>query len=261
MPVPNSIDDLEPVPADNYPAGSEPVFPNLDNYLRAHAAFIAQLRDSQGEADTKIETAEEDIEALQGAVLNTVKQTDATGAVLLPEGSDAQRPATGSIPAGALVMRGSTQTVGDYIAEYWDRGASAWRGLASRTWVTAAITTLQNNWLGYAIVYPNGGTAAAPANVAVSSRYEVVNPFPGKHVLCQAELLVGGKWSVTGWVYTGSAQGVMAALFDDKIVVKTAQYLAAEGVYSGCPNPAVLGSISSPTPCRVKVWVAGGATA
>lgn len=45
MPVPISIDDLDPVAANNSPAGSEQVFPNLDNYQRAHAAFIAQLRD------------------------------------------------------------------------------------------------------------------------------------------------------------------------------------------------------------------------
>lgn len=45
MPVPNSIDDLSANPADNYPGGSEQVFPNLDDYLRFHAACIAQLRD------------------------------------------------------------------------------------------------------------------------------------------------------------------------------------------------------------------------
>ena len=45
MPVPISIDALSPNAAENYPVGTEPVFPNLDNYLRAHAAFIAQLRD------------------------------------------------------------------------------------------------------------------------------------------------------------------------------------------------------------------------
>ena len=45
MPVPASIDDLSANPADNYPGGSEQVFPNLDDYLRFHAACIAQLRD------------------------------------------------------------------------------------------------------------------------------------------------------------------------------------------------------------------------
>lgn len=45
MPVPNSIDELKPNPAENFPIGSEAVFPNLDNYMRFLASCIAQLRD------------------------------------------------------------------------------------------------------------------------------------------------------------------------------------------------------------------------
>ena len=43
MPVPTSITDLSTTAASNSPAGSDAIFPNLDDYLRAHAAFIAQL--------------------------------------------------------------------------------------------------------------------------------------------------------------------------------------------------------------------------
>jgi hypothetical protein len=46
MPVPVSISELAVSAGSNSPLGTEAVFPNLDNYLRAHAAFIAQLRDS-----------------------------------------------------------------------------------------------------------------------------------------------------------------------------------------------------------------------
>lgn len=42
MPVPTAITDLSTTAGSNSPAGSESVMPNLDNYLRAHAAFIAQ---------------------------------------------------------------------------------------------------------------------------------------------------------------------------------------------------------------------------
>lgn len=45
MPVPNSIDDLSTTPSENFPVGTEQVFPNLDDYMRAMSAFIAQLRD------------------------------------------------------------------------------------------------------------------------------------------------------------------------------------------------------------------------
>ena len=45
MPVPSNISDLSPDPGDNYPKGSES--PSLlDDYQRAHAAFIAQLDDA-----------------------------------------------------------------------------------------------------------------------------------------------------------------------------------------------------------------------
>jgi hypothetical protein len=52
MPVPTSIDDLALAAGSNFPSGSES--PNTcDNYLRAHASFIAELRDADdGHAST-----------------------------------------------------------------------------------------------------------------------------------------------------------------------------------------------------------------
>jgi hypothetical protein len=54
MPVPSSIDELSTAPANNYPGGSEQVFPNLDDYLRFHAACLAQLRDEIKVAGTPL---------------------------------------------------------------------------------------------------------------------------------------------------------------------------------------------------------------
>lgn len=48
MPVPSAITDLSTTLASNSPAGSDNVFPDLDNYLRAHAQFVALLRDGRG---------------------------------------------------------------------------------------------------------------------------------------------------------------------------------------------------------------------
>jgi hypothetical protein len=48
MPVPSLITDLSTTAATNSPAGSENVFPNLDDYLRAQAAFLASVRDNSG---------------------------------------------------------------------------------------------------------------------------------------------------------------------------------------------------------------------
>lgn len=202
-----------------------------------------------------------------GAPVGAVAQTSPTGAVLLPQGNDAQRP--GTIPPAALVVRGNTQDPADYKPEFWNRVANAWQSFASRTWATAAIAALQNTiegWLGYTIIYPNGGNAAAPANVAINSRYVMANPFPGSKVSCRAELLYNGKWGVSGRgaSATSSPSGVQADTLEDattgeiEIVIQTANshlIVVSAGMlspfgYAGSP-------ISTPLPCRVIVSKVG----
>ena len=48
MPVPSLVTDLSTTAASNSPAGSDNVFPDLDNYLRALSAFVASVRDNSG---------------------------------------------------------------------------------------------------------------------------------------------------------------------------------------------------------------------
>lgn len=50
MPVPSTINDLSTTAASNSPSGGENPFPDLDNYLRSHASFIAALRDGKLDA-------------------------------------------------------------------------------------------------------------------------------------------------------------------------------------------------------------------
>lgn len=169
-------------------------------------------------AKEQTEEARDEAQAAAASAANRVAKTSDTGAALLPEGNDDQRPATGSIPAGALVMRGNTQDPADYKPEFWDRVAAAWKVFADRTWVgaqiTAAINALQatiDGWLGFAIVYPNGGSAASPAYVSANTSYVSANPFPGFNVMCEAQVLYAGVWSAAGW-YTNNtaAVGVVA---------------------------------------------------
>lgn len=76
----------------------------------------------------------------------------------------------------------------------------------------------------FAIVYPNGGSAAAPAYVSVNTSYVSANPFPGYHVICEAQVLYGGVWSATGW-YTNNtgAIGVAAHQKSNEIVTVVGQ--------------------------------------
>jgi hypothetical protein len=48
MPVPTLVTDLSTTLASNSPSGSDNVFPDLDNYLRAMSGFIASIRDNSG---------------------------------------------------------------------------------------------------------------------------------------------------------------------------------------------------------------------
>ena len=62
MAVPSVITDLNVVAGLNVPVGGEDVFPQLDNYLRTHAAFIAQLRGQIDDNDlTKYQLACSDL--------------------------------------------------------------------------------------------------------------------------------------------------------------------------------------------------------
>jgi len=124
--------------------------------------------------------------------------------------------------------------------------------------LNAALQTL-NGQLAFTILYPNGGTAAAPASVAVNSTYVVTPPAPflGFNVICRAELLYTDGWTETGW-YTDSAGGNRSAgtragqLSNGAIIVRT-------GVTDVWPTPNLggtptQGSLVTPNKCRVLVW-------
>lgn len=195
---------------------------------------------------------------------NKVGKTSDTGVALLPEGTFAQRPPTGEIPANGLLVRGSTEIPSNYWAEYWDRGASVWRAFASRTGVDDAIEGLRtwvNARLGFTIIYPNGGTAVAPANISINSRYVMANPFPGKHVVCIAEVLYDGNWGDAGWMYSNGegGRGVRANMLGlSNIVVQTGRtHLLTGAMDSGSPH--IVGTPwNSPLQSRVKVFLAKG---
>ncbi|CAB3849702.1 hypothetical protein LMG26846_01926 [Achromobacter insuavis] len=114
--------------------------------------------------------------------------------------------------------------------------------------------------ISFAMVYPNGGTAAAPANITVNSRYVVANPFPGYRVLCQLEIRANGKWGSPGGGFivntTGQIMGCYASQYDDgDIVVQTAvTYLTSDSpAATGHPFQPNLSSFTT-APARVKVW-------
>lgn len=202
-----------------------------------------------------------------GRPVGAVAQTGATGAVLLPEGDDSERPDEEDIPDGALAMRGSTQDPADYKIEFWDRVAEAWKVVADRTWVNNAINTLQTtiqNWVSArasaVILYP-GGTAAAPANIEINQTIEVANPYLGKSVSCRAEVFYLGEWCTTGWMFSAVGYGVSAAQRGGKIYVQAGGGLAARRQYGGGSINLTASDLGTPVPIRIVVSLDGGVDA
>lgn len=250
---------------------------------RDAAAAFAESVDPVALRDRANHTGTQSIETVDGlsgalaslveAAAKALQQTSTTGAALLPEGLDAQRPAAGSIPADALLIRGNTQAPADYKPEFWDRAMAVWKTFADRSWVgqqiSAAVNVVEgwvNQQIGFTIIYPNGGSSGSPANIAANSRYVIANPFPGYHVLCVVELLIGGNWGDPGWDgNTGAASpqatGVRSGWFSgsDSVVVQTGSAaLTSNSSLVGNVHGITPGAGITTAPCRVKVWKCKG---
>jgi hypothetical protein len=117
----------------------------------------------------------------------------------------------------------------------------------------------------FKIIYPNGGTAANPANVAVNTRYVESNPFPGYYINCIAEVYYNNQWGDAGWFSFSSSNylygGGIAAhqLNDDVLIVQTSVsgVLYSPGIVSGAPFQNNDSGYVNNLPCRVKVWKVG----
>lgn len=126
------------------------------------------------------------------------------------------------------------------------------------------LRELSNNTAAFVFVYPNGGTAESPANVASNTRYVMDNPFSGSPVIVITEILIDGIWGDSGTMYSSfstssdGGYGTKAShiIESDEIVVQTGRrgvaYMRASDSFGAH------GSISTTTlataPCRVKVW-------
>lgn len=120
-----------------------------------------------------------------------------------------------------------------------------------------SLSTLNNtvyNEILFTYIYPNGGSAATPANVAVGNRFVTANPFPGKPVIVQVQILLNGIWQDPGWSSNNNtAYGVTAGMAGDDIVVQAgASGVAGQSVVAG--GSGGLTAVFTTAPVRVMVW-------
>lgn len=144
--------------------------------------------------------------------------------------------------------------------------AAAWGGitgaLSAQTDLQSALDSkLASADAAYSFVYPNGGSSAAPANIAINTRLINPNPFPGLPVICIPEILVGGVWEAPGWFSnngtTPASVGVTATQrrgggVDDIITQSGSNAVITLGAYSGSSYTGA--TLNTPLPVRVKVW-------
>ncbi|CUK06612.1 Uncharacterised protein [Achromobacter xylosoxidans] len=122
--------------------------------------------------------------------------------------------------------------------------------------LNAAFQQLEEQ-LAFTIIYPNGGSEAAPAPVAVNTRYVMPNPFPGSNVICEAQLMYTDGWGSTGW-FTDSTSGGRSfgtrasQLNGGSVVVRTGTSGVSASVDGG--GAASNSYVVSPVQSRVLVW-------
>lgn len=136
------------------------------------------------------------------------------------------------------------------------------KGLETNTAVTPA--QLERKFADrVAIIYPNGGSAQAPANVSNNQRYVLDNPFPGKPVFCEAQLLIEGEWAVanryfyyfyflsavsSSYAYGIDVGQLTSSNGGDSIVMRTGK----SGVSHSSIHNGRSGLASAP--CRIRVF-------
>lgn len=124
-----------------------------------------------------------------------------------------------------------------------------------------AVVAATGSVTGFTIIYPNGGSAASPANVSANATYITANPFPGRHVICEAQVFYSGVWSAAGW-YTNNtgAIGVVARQKGNEIHTIV-------GLTGTLPRATIGGNtfgnsgadVLTPLPARVLCWEVEGA--
>lgn len=156
MPVPSNITELSTAPGSNYPAGSESPA-GIDDYLRFHAACIAQERDALGPLLSGSVNTAATIRALLGV--------PATADVAEPPGVMKQF-AGATAPSGWLMCNGSAVSRTTYAALFAAIGTAFGTGDGVTTF---NVPNTQNRVLvGAGGLYSRGSTGGSKDAIVVS---------------------------------------------------------------------------------------------
>lgn len=98
------------------------------------------------------------------------------------------------------------------------------------TLLATRVTTLEAH-NQYIVLYPDG-TQASPYVYPVNTRKEYANPFPGRAIGVEAQVLINGIWGQTGWAYASAetaSAGISASQINGtgNIIVQSGSYAAS----------------------------------
>lgn len=169
MPVPSTIDELDPLSGNNYPSGSESPS-TIDNYLRAHAAFIAQMRDGLGPILTGSENTAADIRTLLD-VFSKSESAEPVGVMKQYAGATA--------PSGWLLCNGAAVSRTTYAALFAAIGTAFGAGDGTTTF---NLPNTQNRVLvGAGGLYARGATGGSKDAIVVAHTHTGATSSAGAH--------------------------------------------------------------------------------
>lgn len=168
MPVPSTIDELDTLSGNNYPSGSESPS-TIDNYLRVHAAFIAQMRDGLGPILTGSENTAADIRTL----LDVFSKSEANPPGVMKQYAGA------TAPSGWLLCNGAAVSRTTYAALFAAIGTAFGAGDGTTTF---NLPNTQNRVLvGAGGLYARGATGGSKDAIVVAHTHTGTTNSDGNH--------------------------------------------------------------------------------
>lgn len=209
MPVPSLITDLSTTAATNSPAGSENVFPNLDDYLRAQSAFLASVRDNSGNgwvspylplAGGTMTGSVSGFTATTGTFSGNVQMASANGGQLAGLRNKV-------INGNMAVCQRATSTAGitgstqSFLVDRFRTGGQATAGVVT----TSQSTDVPSGLYGFSARI---AVTAADTSIADTDVFAVVQPIEGYNI----RDLFGTTFTLSFWVRS-SKTGIHCVAF------------------------------------------------
>ena len=232
-----------------------------DTVLAAFGKLQKQITDLAASVANKASKgSNSDITALTGLTTPLSVGQGGTGSASgVPDMAGASVGAAGTkglVPAPAAGATRFLSSLGTWLAI---NASASWGNItgtlsAQSDLQTALDAKLASNLAEFTIIYPNGGTQAAPATVALNSEYSTANPFAGFNVITQVEILYSGNWyQVCVATVSGQVYGAICGQVGSNIILKTALTGLIYNVSGWLNSTAPAVSVAA-APCRIKVW-------